>query len=286
MTIRKTSILCFLVLVFFPAVYSQLPGSGEDLLVQKLRLEFDSLKALKNDELKRSLNSQIITDLQTLLSKPNSFEYRLDSLKILGKVGAPDNSFRILNWNLSFNDFSYSYITFMQYNPQGKYGYKVLQIKDARPKIDASIENTQFTKDNWYGALIYKILLDSYKRQNFYTFFAMDYNNMMSKFKFIDVITFNEKGEPVFGKAIFKTPRAIRSRVVFEYSSQVVMGLKYDEKMKLIVFDHLSPERPDLTGDFKFYGPDFSYDGFKFEDGLWNYQSDLKLSNSAPVIKK
>ncbi len=286
MTLCRYILLFFLILAQFISVFAQVPTPAEELQIQKLRTDFDSLKVMKNDDLKRTLNAQIITELQTLLTNPKSFNYGLDSLKILGKVMAPDNSFRILNWNLSFNDFSYSYINFMQYNPNGKFGYKLIQIKDAHPKIEPSIENKQFTKDNWYGALIYKILLDSYKRQNFYTFFAIDHNNMMSKFKFIDVITFNTNGEPSFGLPIFKSPKNLRSRVVFEYSSQVVMGLKYDEKQKMIVFDHLSPERPDLTGDYKFYGPDFSYDGYKFEDGYWIFQSDLKLSNSAPTIKK
>jgi len=286
MAIRR--ILLFSAIFAFQLVEisAQTPTTDEEVLIQKLRNDFDSLKVFTNDDAKRKLNAVIISEIDTILNNPKSFNFGLDSLKSLGKVMAPDNSFRILNWNLSFNDFSYSYFNFMQFNPNGKFGYKFFQIKDTRPKIDPSIENIQYTKDNWYGALIYKILLDSYKRQNYYTFFAIDHNNMMSKFKFIDVITFNDKGEPAFGKPIFKTIRALRSRVVFEYSSQVVMGLKYDDKLKLIVFDHLSPERPDLAGDFKFYGPDFSYDGFKFEDGLWVFQSDLKLSNSAPAIKK
>jgi hypothetical protein len=261
-------------------------STSEETAIQSLRTDFDSLKVIKGDAAKRKLNTLIITKIEELLENPKSYLIGLDSIKAVGKIAAPDNSFRILNWNLSFDDFTYTYINFMQLNPQGKFGYKLLQIKDTRPKIEPSIENTQFTKDNWYGALIYKILLDSYKHQNYYTFFAIDHNNMMSKFKFIDVITFTDKGEPLFGKPIFKSAKTIRSRVVFEYSSQVVMGLKYDEKLKLIVFDHLSPERPDLTGDYKFYGPDFSYDGYKFEDGFWMFQSDLKLSNSPPVIRK
>jgi hypothetical protein len=286
MALRKIILYFSLFLLPISFANSQIPGSPDDILVQHIKLDFDSLKALKNDNLKRQLNAEIVSKLANLLENPKSFQFGLDSLKFVGKVMAPDNSFRILNWNLTFDDFSYSYVNFMQLNPDGKYGYKLFQIKDSRLKIDHAIENKELTKDNWYGALIYKILLDSYKHQNFYTFFAIDHNNMMTHFKFIDVITFNEKGEPIFGKAIFKTPKALRSRIVFEFSAQLVMGLKYDDKLKMIVFDHLSPDRPELAGDFKFYGPDFSYDGFKFEDGLWQFQTDLKLSNSPPVIKK
>ena len=61
------------------------------------------------------------------------------------------------------------------------------------------------------------------------------------------------------------------------------MGLKYDERFKMIVFDHLSPIRPELAGDYKFYGPDFSYDGYKFENGFWVYMPDLDVTNPAPT---
>jgi hypothetical protein len=286
MLLRKLAI--YFSLILFPLSYlrGQSPSPSEEILIQSLRADFDSLKNLKNDDGKRKLNTEIVSKLEKLFENPASYYFSLDSLKTLGKVAAPDNSFRILNWNVTFNDFSYSYVNFMQLNPKGKFGYKWYQIKDNRLKIDQAIENKEFTKDNWYGALIYKILINSYKRQNYYTFFAIDHNNMMSHFKFIDVVTFNDKGEPLFGKPIFKTPKALRSRVVFEFSAQLVMSLKYDEKIKMIVFDHLSPDRPELTGDFKFYGPDFSYDGFKFEEGMWVFQTDLKLSNNPPVIKK
>jgi hypothetical protein len=286
MIIRKVVLYFYFILIPLAIVCAQNPGSPEDLLISNIRSDFDSLKTLKNDGAKRKLNAEIVAKLEKLLENPKSYHFGLDSLKSIGKVSAPDNSFRILNWNVTFDDFSYSYVNFMQLNPGGKYGYKLYQIKDSRLKIDKSIENQELTKDKWYGALIYKILLNSYKRQNYYTFFAIDHNNMMSHFKFIDVITFNDKGEPLFGKPIFKTPKALRSRVVFEFSAQLVMGLKYDEKLKMIVFDHLSPDRPELAGDFKFYGPDFSYDGFRFEDGLWQFQTDLKLINAPPVIKK
>jgi hypothetical protein len=286
MVIHRFIIYFSLLLLFAPSVIAQIPGSAEEMQIQTLKNDFDSLKALQGDDAKRKLNAQIVIKLTNLLVNPKSYFFGFDSLKSVGKITAPDNSFRILNWNITFDDFSYSYVNFMQLNPNGKYGYKLFQIKDNRLKIDHSIENKEFNRDNWYGALIYKILLDSYKHQNYYTFFALDHNNMMTHFKFIDVITFNDSGEPIFGKAIFKTPKALRSRIVFEFSAQLVMGLKYDEKLKLIVFDHLSPDRPELAGDYKFYGPDFSYDGFRFEDGLWQFQTDLKLSNSPPAIKK
>ena len=45
------------------------------------------------------------------------------------------------------------------------------------------------------------------------------------------------------------------------------MMLRYDDKLKMIVFDHLSPSKPSYEGKYQYYGPDFSYDGLIFEKG-------------------
>ena len=58
------------------------------------------------------------------------------------------------------------------------------------------------------------------------------------------------------------------------------MMMRYIPELDMIVFDHLSPSRPEYAGDLRFYGPDFSYDGFKFIKGVWVLQSDLDLRNS------
>jgi len=53
------------------------------------------------------------------------------------------------------------------------------------------------------------------------------------------------------------------------------MTLKYDEGKEMIIYDHLSPSEPKYEGQYEFYGPDFSYDGLKYENGIWNTYFDL-----------
>jgi len=57
--------------------------------------------------------------------------------------------------------------------------------------------------------------------------------------------------------------------------------LRYDAKMKMIVMDNLSPSDSFFKNDFRYYGPDFSHNGFKFEKGKWVYHSDIDLRNPA-----
>ena len=44
--------------------------------------------------------------------------------------------------------------------------------------------------------------------------------------------------------------------------------------MGAIVFDHLVPELPTLEGMYDFYIPDMTYDGYKWENGIWEYHED------------
>jgi hypothetical protein len=67
------------------------------------------------------------------------------------------------------------------------------------------------------------------------------------------------------------------NRIIFEFNERVQVTLEYNEVMKMIVFDHLSPSRPSLEGQYQFYGPDFSYDGLLFEDGIWKHYSDIQI---------
>jgi len=96
----------------------------------------------------------------------------------------------------------------------------------------------------------------------------------------IDVLYFDEQGNPQFGAPIFDNGKRKFSRIIFEYSAKVSMVMRYVPESDMIIFDHLSPSEPRYSNDYRFYGPDFSYDGFKFEKGRWALKSDLDMRNS------
>jgi hypothetical protein len=41
----------------------------------------------------------------------------------------------------------------------------------------------------------------------------------------------------------------------------------------------LSPIEPELAGHLRFYAPDFSYDGYKWKNGMWIHRSDIDVRN-------
>ena len=59
------------------------------------------------------------------------------------------------------------------------------------------------------------------------------------------------------------------------YSSRAHVSVSYDEGKKLIIYDHLSPSIATMEGKYQFYGPDFSFDGYKFEKGKWIFTEDV-----------
>jgi hypothetical protein len=60
------------------------------------------------------------------------------------------------------------------------------------------------------------------------------------------------------------------------------MMITYDDNLKMIVMDHLSPNNQIHHGNFKQYGPDLSYDGLKYEKEYWEYLTDIDFKRQAP----
>jgi hypothetical protein len=93
-------------------------------------------------------------------------------------------------------------------------------------------------------------------------------------------VHFDFWNNPDFGMPVFlDDKKRKKTRVVFSFNAQAVMLLRFNKKKKMIVFDHLSPASPSQKGQFRYYGPDFTYDGFQFKKGKWNYRSNLDLRN-------
>jgi hypothetical protein len=65
-----------------------------------------------------------------------------------------------------------------------------------------------------------------------------DGHNKMTKRKFVEPLTIS-KNSLKFGRAVFKMERGVQKRLVFEYSADVSMSLRYQEKQARLVFDHL-----------------------------------------------
>jgi hypothetical protein len=108
-------------------------------------------------------------------------------------------------------------------------------------------------------------------------------HNQNSQQKVIDVLRFAKNGSPVFGDDIIKLKDKTQHRMVFEYTSQAVMMLRYLSDKKWIVYDHLAAPNARSEGNFEVYGPDLSYDGLKYRRGKWILMEKIDLRNEASM---
>jgi hypothetical protein len=65
---------------------------------------------------------------------------------------------------------------------------------------------------------------------------------------------------------------------VFEFASTAVMSLRFKTDSS-IVFDHLAPFSPEYKDNFQFYGPDFSFDSYDLESGVWRFKTNVDIRN-------
>lgn len=224
-----------------------------------------------------SLNSVFYKMLTTALKVQSSYGYPFDSIRI-GNLNSSDGRFRVFTWNIPQPGGYQKYFGLMQVkNPDGT--VKLIELNDSRNSV-TDAKNEKLTADRWMAALYYQVTHFKTAAGNTYILLGYDFNNLFTSKKIIEVLTFDAAGNPNFGSPVFNVDGKYRlSRIVFEFNARVSMVLRYNEDSKTIVFDHLSPSSPEFAGDFQYYGPDGSFDGFKLEGTEWVYVRDLDLRN-------
>ena len=249
-----------------------------DLLVitDSLNNCFSNIINEQQDENKLQLNNSVIEIIKSYLGKVESFNNPLSSVKNIGLIQSSDKKLNIYTWNIPLNDGTHKYFGFIHYSSKKKKQNLVFELVDKSNEIK-NPERALLNCSNWYGALYYKIVETKYKGITYYALLASDLNNLSTKKKIVDVLFFDTNDQPVFGATIFNQPNQFDTRLIFEFNVRANMTLNYDQKLEMIVFDHLSPSKPNLVGIYEFYGPDFSYDGLKFKKGKWNLFNDIEV---------
>lgn len=224
---------------------------------------------------RKNANYAFIKTLVSALKVPNSFLFKFDSVKTISIINSPDNRFRILTWHIANDDGSYRFYGTVQMNTGGN--LVMYPLNDYSPYIK-NPEDTLTDNSKWYGAQYYSIIPVYASNNPYYILLGWKGNTIKTTKKVIEVLSF-KNNKPVFGSAVFNGNGKSRRRVVFEYTRQVSMLLKYEEAQHLIVFDHLSPPGKKQQGSPEFYGPDLTYSGYLFKEGRWNYVDNLDMRN-------
>lgn len=241
-------------------------------------------------EIFTQLKSDTIADAQKLALSKKAEKILVDSLKKtksfapffnhpeLGRVLSDDYKVCFYSWAFQLSDKSYYYGTIAQTKMKKK-GFRVeaLNIRKS-PFLPQPTERIQ--RQNWYGALYYKIAHVKYRRDNYYVMLGWAGLSAISHYKLIEILRVDASGRVAFGKQVLKRKgRQTWSRHVFQYSAEGKIALNYDDAAKVIVFDHLVPESMMFTDIPSYYGPDFTYDTYNLQEGKWYYNDNVDVRN-------
>lgn len=278
---NQNLILFFTFLVFYfsggPKTTAQTPINE----LQKLRTQV--LNATNQEE-RVKFNNFFITKLNEVLEEKESFQYTWDSIPKIGVLTEKTHDqLRIINWNIPFEDGTFQYFGYVQQIlPDGE--YVVTELTDNSASAPRSIEMKKLNASNWYGCLYYELIPVFKKHEvEYYLALGWDGNDRFSTKKLIEVISIDKNGRLNFGDNVFKgEDYSTKRRVIFEFTADVVMTLRYEPKKKRIVFDHLSPMKDELEGVYQFYAPDMRYDQLTFKRGKWEFEHDVdaRLKNT------
>src|SRR5688572_18181698 len=262
-------------LIFFQTGYTQTIAAADK---KKLKAKEDTLQLyaryLITDTLteERMVSDSIFTrTLVRALQVKNSFYYPFDSVMGISKLYSPDSVFRIFTWNLQFDDY---------YARQK--GAIQMRTKDGSLKLNPLRDYSEFTahamdsvwdKTKWIGAMYYNIILTEYRGKKYYTLFGLDPHSVMSTKKWIEVMHFNEKNEPVFGGPFFSyeqdsVKKKPQHRFGIEYKKEARVLANYIEEVNMILVDHLISETDEPENKWTMV-PDGDNEGFRWENGKW-----------------
>jgi hypothetical protein len=223
-----------------------------------------------------SLLSVVDARMREVLTRDGAMEYPWNGLEKIGVVTSDDRQVRIFTWHVMDDPDHYRYFGFIQVAAR-KGTPKIYELRD-NMKPQRNTQKAEQSVDNWYGKLYYGMVTVEHRNQTFYTLLGLDFNDRKSSIKTLETMVLH-RSIPRFEGGHFFNGRDYADRVVLEYSSQVSMIARYDPILDLIAFDHLAPFHPIYEGNFEFYGPDGSFDGYKFEEGSWILREDLDARN-------
>jgi len=274
---RIIIVVCSLMLAGYLLPAPALAQKVSSTDVKQLRKKEDTLKDLSRKmvfaeeaPVRFRSDSNFVRTLVRALKTPQSFYYPFDSVNI-SKLYAPDSSFRIFTWEMKRDEYMYLQKGAIQINT-----------RDGSLKLFPLFDNSMYTskpddsvrgRNNWIGAIYYKMIEKEYNGQKYYTLIGFDDFSVSSNKKWMEVLHFNENGEPVFGGPFFSfqndtAKKPVQARFNIEYKKEAKTFFNYDPEMDMVVFDHLIPENNEPEKKFT-YIPDGDFEGFKWQRGQW-----------------
>ncbi|MBK9285198.1 MAG: hypothetical protein IPM51_12930 [Sphingobacteriaceae bacterium] len=277
-------------LLFLFFIPLSLIGTNDSLLqvFKKTELKLQAIEKgfLSKIEKERiETNKKYLSAWNEIISNPQIINYSFDSLKEVSILVPKDKKFMLITWNLFKDDGTHAFFGYLLVNNSKRIkkgflkhetieAYEHFTLIDQSPLVK-SPETYIGNPGKWFGMLYYSVIpCDGY-----YTLIGFDPNDKLVSRKFIDVLYFRSNGVPVFGKDVFKFAKKNPRRLMFEYSADISMSVKYNEKRGQIIYSHLAPRKEGdiLEGIPQYYGPDGSFDALELKKGKWVTVEDVDI---------
>jgi hypothetical protein len=243
---------------------------------RELKTMFDKLYNVEVTGTNIALFHAIDSAFHEALQLPGSFNHRWQSLDMIGRLVSDDGQVKVFSWLYMASRNAYHYSAYIQL--QDKRGEA--DVFRLTPGSAENIRSEEYPQsiDDWHGKVYYGLLTNGYKRKTFYTLLGADFKDTNTSIKTIEVFAV-QRGKPVFRGDQFLAGGTVKDRIVLEYSADLTITLNFNERLGMIVFDHIVPLHPFYQGNYQFYGPDGSYDGYRFTEGIWVLEKDVDARN-------
>lgn len=224
----------FFVLIFFQIsnLFAQFPFSVAEY-TDSLRRLGENILGGPTDFARFEANEKFKSLLIFMISHKGAFDIDFTVVKNLSALTSPDKQFRIFSWVVPKTDLSYECFGLVYSWNERKKVYTIYELEDVKKDI-TNAEKKVLRKNEWWGALYYELIPVKSNHNKYYTLLGWDGSTSMSNKKVIEVISFNPSGQPSFGASLFSGYGKQLKRVIFEYSENSQMVLRYERQAYVI----------------------------------------------------
>ena len=238
---------------------------------------------------KERLNHNLTFDslLYKMLLHNEAFDYAFAEVKNLSSLKAKNEKFRLFTWLVPLKDGTFNYHGYALINTEE--GFTIEKLLDLGTEPE-NVEYAWLKANHWFGAIYYESFEVKYKKQRYQMFLGYRPGNHEVQEKIIEVVALDEN-KIRFGAKIFDTPKIFDFkykqrpyRLRFRYAKKAVASVKWFASEEKIIMDHLTPPDASLLRQWKYYGPDFTYDALYWEKGKWHLMDGVEYNSETQTF--
>ncbi|KAB2806792.1 hypothetical protein [Phaeocystidibacter luteus] len=269
------------------SLWAQEADSVYNALLPILKEEGQNSRMLPTQEERNEAAQKFIDALDEICSYPEAMNFTFDGVSNMSILQSPDEHLRLFTFMVPQRNLTYAHHGYLIYD--GGEEYKHIELIDnamgGRALTFRLLPPTQ-----WFGGLYYDIIEQEKDDQTVYFLLGYRSESAQLQMKFIDAVTFTD-GLVRFGSKSFKvgTFNDFENsmppyRLMMYYSAEYGAMMQWDSNFKGIIMDHVAPPDAAQKGLYISYGPDFTYDGLRWEDENWHLEEGIQFENEMETL--